>query len=63
MAASLLQFGDIDSADALTDIVKNCSAGQVISVFKKYWIDETSEWFAVVGPDEEENVEKILDEM
>ena len=63
MAASLLQFGDIDSADALTEIVKKCTAEQVISVFKKYWIEESFRWFAVVGPESEESVEKILGDM
>ncbi len=63
MAASLLQFGDIDSADALTDIVKKCTAEQVVSAFKKYWIEESSRWFAVVGLESEESVEKILDAM
>ncbi len=63
MAASLLQFGDIDSADALTETVKKCTAEQVVSVFKKYWIEESSRWFAVVAPESEESVEKILGEL
>ena len=63
MAASLLQFGDIDSADTLTEIVKHCTAEQVVSSFKKYWLNESSRWFAVVGPDSEESVEKILGDM
>lgn len=63
MAASLLQFGDIDSADKLTDIVKNCSAEDVLRVFKKYWLSEGSRWFAVVGPENEETVENVLNKM
>lgn len=54
MAASLLQFGDIDSADAITVKAKKCSAQDVRRVFKKYWIDESSQWFSVVGPEDEE---------
>lgn len=63
MAAGLLQFGNIDSSDALTEIVKKCKAEEVVSVFKKYWMDEPSRWFAVVGAESEESVEKILSEM
>ena len=63
MAASLLQFGNIDSSDSLTEIVKSCGAEDVLSVFKKYWMDEPSRWFAVVGEELEEKAEKILSEM
>ncbi len=63
MAASLLQFGDIDSADALTEVVKKCTAEQVVAAFKKYWIEESSRWFAVVAPEAEESVEKNLSDM
>lgn len=62
MAASLLQFGDIDSADHLTDYVKSCTAEDVIRVFKKYWVDESSMWYAVVGPEDEEKCEIALKE-
>lgn len=63
MAASLLQFGDIDSADNLTEIVKKCTAEDVLRVFKKYWQSGSCRWFAVVGTESEEKAEKILSEL
>ena len=56
MCASLLQFGDIYSADLLTEKVKKVTTSDVLSVFKKYWVDMDSIWVAVVGPDEEDKV-------
>lgn len=63
MAASLLQFGDIDSSERLTEIAKNCTSQDVLRVFKTYWKSGSSRWFSVVGPELEESVENILDEM
>ena len=56
MCASLLQFGDIYSADLLTEKVKQVTVEKVIEIFKKYWLDENYVWIAVVGPDEESEV-------
>lgn len=56
MCASLLQFGDINSADLLTQKVKNVTANDVKRVFNKYWIEENSFFIAVVGPEEEDKV-------
>ena len=54
MAGSLLQFGDVSYSDMLTEKVKAITVQDVKRVFKKYWIDESSRWFAVVGPADEE---------
>ena len=56
MAGSLLQFGDVSYSDMLTEKVKLITVQDVKRVFKKYWIDESSRWFAVVGPADEEKI-------
>ena len=56
MAGSLLQFGDVSYSDMLTEKVKLITVQDVERVFKKYWIDESSRWFAVVGPADEEKI-------
>lgn len=60
MAASLLQFGDIGSADEITVKAKKCSAEDVLRVFRKYWVEEPGQWFAVVGPEDCETAEAAL---
>lgn len=60
MAASLLQFGDVTSADQLNVTAKNCRAEDVLRVFNKYWIEESSQWFCVTGPEDETSAEKLL---
>ena len=56
MAASLLQFGDVQKADELSVIAKRCTVQDVLRVFKKYWIDESSAWVVITGPEEESKV-------
>ena len=56
MCASLLQFGDVFSADALTGIAQKTTADDILRVFKKYWVDGSSRWFAVVSPEDEERI-------
>lgn len=56
MCASLLQFGDVFSADALTGIAQKTTAEDILRVFKKYWVDGSSRWFAVVSPEDEERI-------
>lgn len=56
MCASLLQFGDIDSADRLSEIASRTTAEDILRVFRKCWIDGDSRWFAVVAPDDEEKI-------
>lgn len=56
MCASLLQFGDIDSADRLTETASRTTEEDILRVFKKYWIDGDSRWFAVVSPEDEERI-------
>lgn len=56
MSASLLQFGDVYSADLLTEKVKQVTVENVLEIFKKYWLNENYVWIAVVGPDEESEV-------
>ncbi len=56
MCASLLQFGDILRADGLIEKARSLTPADVDRVFRAYWVDGASRWFAVVGPDDEENV-------
>lgn len=53
MAGSLLQFGDVSGSEKLTEKAKTITVEDIERVFKKYWIDESSRWFAVVGPADE----------
>ncbi len=57
MCASLLRFGDVTAADRMIDSAKNVTAADIARVFKKYWIDGSSRWFAVTGPDGEERIQ------
>lgn len=49
LAASLLQFGDLTSADAMMQKVESVSADDIEACFKKYWVDGKSQWFEMRG--------------
>lgn len=56
IAASILQFGDISSADHLTEIAKTATKDDILRVFKKYWLENSSRWFVVVSENDKEKV-------
>ncbi len=55
-ASGLLQLGDIDGLDKFAEQAKGVGADDIERVFKKYWTDGAERFFAIVGPDDAENV-------
>lgn len=51
LASSLLQFGDIYTADTFTEKARKVTAGKTIRVFKKYWMNDDYRWFVMTGPE------------
>lgn len=49
LAASLLQFGDLTTADEMMQKVESVTADDIEACFKKYWIDGKSQWFEMRG--------------
>ena len=56
MCAGLLQFDDIEASQKLTEKVKKVSVDDILRVFKKYWLTDEYQWFAVVSPEDEGNL-------
>lgn len=50
IAISLLEFGDPYKYDEKIAEISSVTAAGVESAFKKYWVDNPYQWFAVVGP-------------
>ncbi len=46
---NILQFDDMNYDSVLLSKVRAVTSGDVLRVFKKYWTEEPSVWFAVVG--------------
>ncbi|MBP5577461.1 MAG: hypothetical protein J6X67_11965, partial [Treponema sp.] len=56
IVTNLLTYDDI-SHDLKTDAeVMNVSEDEVINAFKKYWVDEPSQWWLMVGPDMKDRI-------
>lgn len=53
MCAGILQFEDVYASEKLTQKVKSASASDILKVFNEYWQGDSSRWFAVVAPEEE----------
>lgn len=53
MAYSYLNYSDIKKSEELFERVKTVSADSVQTAFNKYFVNETSRYFAVVAEDEE----------
>lgn len=49
---NILQFNDINYDLKQLIQIKETSAADIKRVFKKYWIESPSSWFAITGPDE-----------
>ncbi|MGN0739764.1 MAG: M16 family metallopeptidase [Treponema sp.] len=49
IVSSILQFGDLTSADKIPQKALDVTKDDVLRVFKKYWIDGESSWFEMRG--------------
>lgn len=50
---NLMDYDDLYHDHKEIQILKTITADDVLRVFKKYWVDESSRWFAIVGPGDE----------
>jgi zinc protease len=57
IAISLLEFGDPYTYDEKITGVSSVNADEVENAFKKYWVDNTYQWFAVVGPADKDKIQ------
>ena len=57
IAISLLEFGDPYKYDEKIASINNVTADDVESAFKKYWVDNSYQWFAVVGPADKDKIQ------
>ncbi len=57
IATSLLEFGDPYTYDEKIAGLGNVTADDVENAFKKYWVDNTYQWFAVVGPADKDKIQ------
>ena len=60
MAYNLLQFDDALHDKVQLEQVREASAQDILRVFRKYWIDESSRWFVITGPENLSLVESVL---
>ncbi|MCR5612212.1 pitrilysin family protein [Treponema sp.] len=49
ITSSILQFGDVTSADKIPEMALKVTAEDVKRVFKTYWVDGKSRWFEMRG--------------
>ena len=49
MGYNLIQFNDIDYDLKQLEQIKQTTAQEILHVFKKYWIENHSAWFAITG--------------
>ncbi|MBR7080010.1 MAG: hypothetical protein IKI40_05785, partial [Treponema sp.] len=50
---NLVYFEDIAHDTTEMEELQAISASDILRVFKTYWVDEGSRWFAIVGPGDE----------
>ncbi|MGN0728438.1 M16 family metallopeptidase [Treponema sp.] len=53
LSYNLLQFGDIDYDLKQLEQLRETTAQEILNVFRKYWIEAPSSWFAVTGLESE----------
>ena len=63
ICSSLLAFGNPYDIDKITEKALSVSDEEIVTVFKKYWIDSPSRWFCVTGADGQEKLEKTLERL
>ncbi len=56
MAIGLIRYNDPAAYDTISAKANAVTASDVERVFKKYWLDGTDQWFAVVGPGEKNKI-------
>ncbi|MCI1208996.1 MAG: insulinase family protein [Treponema sp.] len=56
MAVSLIRLGNTEQLDKISAKAEQVTAADIERVFKKYWVNNTSRWFAVVGPGDEQKI-------
>ena len=49
--SALVNFGDITAYETMVDRIHAVTASDILRVFKKYWVDQSGRWIAVVGPE------------
>lgn len=49
ITSSILQFGDITSAEKIPELAKKVTKDDVLRVFNKYWLSENCQWFEMRG--------------
>lgn len=49
VVSSILQFGDLTTADKIPSRALNVTAGDVARVFEKYWCGGESQWYLLLG--------------
>ena len=58
---NMLSYNDMFFGKKLAAKVQHVTSEQILDVFKRYWIDAASQWWVIVGPDDEGKVRKALD--
>ena len=48
---ALVDYNDIMAFDSMIKKIDTVTAQEVVQVFNKYWVEQPSRWFAVVGPE------------
>ena len=56
MAGSYLYFKDVSKSQELFKRIDSVTTDSVLTAFKKYFVDESSRYFAVVGENEEDKI-------
>ena len=60
MTASILNnirnYSDPYYSEKRLEQIRSLTADDIKAAFKKYWVDEKSQWFVMVGPEDEANV-------
>ena len=49
---NLLQYDDLYHDHKVVQSVMDCTSADILSAFKKYWIDGGSRWFVITGPED-----------
>lgn len=50
ITSSILQFGDVTSADEMPFKAREVTAKDVLRVFTKYWVKHPGQWYIMTGP-------------
>ena len=56
LSINLLHYGDMTHSDRVVEKIRATTAEQIRDAFKKYWLDEPSLWYVIVGPNDKDKV-------